>query len=141
MDPATKYRAREYDSLGLKPRWLSPEKAKNAYAYANTFSSRERYGLNKLTVVGIESLKIGSLSVATEWLKSRIKAPASVQIIHSESEVCILRVEAFLANWQNLFAPGRDDVVVLHAEESTVLFYCHEDEFEIGIRRLKRGEN
>jgi hypothetical protein len=135
-----KYHAQAYESLGLKPRWLTPEKAKNAYQYASTFSSRERYGLNEYTVAGIESVKIESLSVATEWLKSRIKAPALVQIIHSESEVCILGVDAFLANWQNLFAPGRDDVIVLHAEEPTVLLYCHEDEFEIGTRRFIRGE-
>jgi hypothetical protein len=131
-----KIRMQEYEALGLDVRWLAPEKAKNAYQYASRFSSPEKYGLNELTIANIERLEIKSYSVATEWLKSRIKAIGTVQVVYGESQVCILGTDAFLKNWQNILTPGRDDAIVLHAEEPTVLFYCHGEEFEVGHRSI-----
>jgi hypothetical protein len=127
-------RAKEYEALGLDVRWLSQEKAKNAYQYASKFSSSKRYGLNEVTVKGIDHLEIESYAVANEWLKSRIPSTGTVQVVYSESQVCILESGAFLANWQSIFTPARDDAIVLHDLEPTVLFYCHEEELEVGQR-------
>jgi len=127
-------RASEYAELGINARWLSSPKAENAYRYALAFSSTERYGLNPSTVANVDRLVIESHAMASEWLKNRVSATGTVQIVYSETEVCVIDASAFLAQWQQIFVPARDDAIILHNLEPTVAFYCHEEELEVGRR-------
>lgn len=40
----------------------------------------------------------------------------------------------FVENWSDIFVPSRDDAMVYSPESSFILFYCHENEFEVGQR-------
>lgn len=94
-----------------------------------------RYGLNEESVSGIDRFIIGDRAAASRWLKKRLVADGTVQIVCSEAEVAIMDTSMFLERWQDIFVPSRDDAVVLHNLSATVLFFCHEDEFEIGQRK------
>jgi len=124
-------RQQEYEALGMQARWLSAE---HAYKYALSFSSTKRYGLNEETVSAIDRIVIESYSVADQWLKNRIDSEDTIQIVYSDTEACVVESEKFLQNWKDLFVPSRDDAVVFHNLERTVLFYCHEEELEVGQR-------
>lgn len=128
------YHKKEYEDLSLVARWLDNEHAKHAYEYALKFSSSEKYGLNSNTVSNIETLIIESYSVADNWLKSRISKKGTVQVVYSEHEVCEVSAQDFLNSWQDIFVPSRDDAIMLHNLDDSVLFYCHEEELEIGHR-------
>jgi hypothetical protein len=127
-------RQKEYEARDMQARWLSAEHAKHAYEYALSFSSKKRYGLNEETVSSIDRLVIESYSVADQWLKSRINSEGTLQIVYSDTEACVVKTGRFLQNWKGLFVPSRDDAVVLNNLERTILFYCHEEELEIGQR-------
>ena len=62
----------EYKALGLAARWLTKDRARNAYAYALQFSSDKRYGLNEQTTDNIEQHVIERRSVAEAWLRARV---------------------------------------------------------------------
>lgn len=128
------YRANEYAELGVAARWLEREKAAHAYAFALKYASSKRYGLNDTTVANAERLEISSYSVADSWLKQRLPRSGTVQVVYGEDEVCVVEAQDFLENWQEIFTPSRDDAIVLHNLEPVVLFYCHEEELEIGRR-------
>ena len=124
----------EYDELNIKSRWLDLDRAKNAYNFALQFSHSQRYGLNETTVLGIEKLIIESPAVAKAWLKSRMPETGTVQIVYDDDEVCVIDTQDFIDRWHDIFIAGRDDAIVLHNLSRTVLFYCHEEELEIGQR-------
>jgi hypothetical protein len=42
----------------------------------------------------------------------------------------------FLEAWQDIFCPSRDDAIVYSEQSPFILFYCHEDEIEVGQRVL-----
>lgn len=128
-------RQSEYSENGLSARWLDPVRAKNAYDYALQFSAKTHYGLNSATVDQLERLEVESYSVADAWLKGRLPADRTVQIVYGDDDVCVLPAIEFLAKWQDIFVPARDDAVVLHNLGSGVLFYCHEEELEYGQRK------
>lgn len=117
-------------------RWLDSMRAQNAYEYALKYSSSKRYGLNEDTVSAIEQCLVEGKAIAIQWLRSRLNSSGTVQVVYSESEVCVLEAESFLQNWPNIFTPGRDDAIILHNLTSEVVFYCHEDELEYGHRRV-----
>ncbi|WJN60813.1 hypothetical protein [Pseudomonas sp. SO81] len=127
--------AKEYSDAGVKARWLEPLKAQHAYDYALKYSHPKRYGLNKESVANIDRLIIESYSVAKAWLAKRIPSTGTVQIVYSESEVAVVEAAEFVERWHEIFLPARDDAVVLHNLSSTVLFYCHEEELEVGQRK------
>jgi hypothetical protein len=127
-------RAAEYRKLGVAARWLEPPKAKHAYEFARQFCSSQRYGLNNKTVQSIEHHEIESYAVADAWLRSRVPSAGTLQVVYSESEVCVVEAADLLGNWQSLCVPARDDAVILHSLQPTVLFYCHEEELEVGQR-------
>ncbi|QBE64448.1 hypothetical protein [Pseudoduganella lutea] len=127
----------EYKALGVKARWLTEEHAKNAYAHALQFSDTNRYGLNEKTTHKIERHIIESRSVADIWLKTRLCAQGTLQIIYGPDHVCVVDAEVFLKHWQDIFVPARDDAIILHNIDKTVFFYCHEEELEVGIRGFR----
>lgn len=130
------YRQSEFESIGLAARWLDAERAKHAYAYALQFNADDRYGLNVVTVEGIERHEIKSDSIADAWLKSRLHSSGTVQIVYSDKDVCVVSATDFLAKWQIIFTPCRDDVIILHNLNREILFYWHEGELEFGRRRI-----
>ncbi|MFZ6647825.1 hypothetical protein ACO0LO_19025 [Undibacterium sp. TJN25] len=128
-------RRQQFYELSIEARWLDIEHAAHAYRYALGFSSNARYGLKTDTVSDIESLIIESYSVANSWIKDRLGGAGTVQIVYGHDDVCVISTQDFLNNWQNIFAPSRDDAIVLHNLNESILFYCHEDELEFGQRR------
>ena len=132
--PHQNFRASEYAAAGVSARWLDEPRARNAYAYGLQFSSSKRYGLSEATVRSVERLVIESYSVADAWMRDRIHAEGTVQVVYGEAEVAVLAAADFLAKWREIFVPGRDDAIVLHNLSSTVLFYSHQDELEVGVR-------
>lgn len=127
--------AKEYSEAAIPARWLEPKKAQNAYEYALKYSHPKRLGLNQETVANIDRLIVESYSVAHGWLNARLPSTGTVQIVYSEADVAVVEASVFLAKWQDIFVPSRDDAVVLHNLSATVLFYCHEEELEIGQRK------
>lgn len=130
----TNYRRREVEAHGFPVRWLDAARAANADAFATRFSSPNHYGLNEATVSAIERLVIASTPVAHAWLRERFPDDGSVQIVFGKEDVCVVETADFLKYCLDLFAPARDDVMVLHNLNTIVLFYCHNDELEIGRR-------
>ena len=128
------YHQKEHKDLGLDARWLDNEHAKHAYDCALRFCSNQKYGLNPNKVSNIEKLIIESYSVADNWLKGKFNNNGTVQIVYSENEVCVVPAQDFVNNWRVIFVPSRDDAIVLHNLDDSVLFYCHEEELEIGHR-------
>ncbi|WP_139332524.1 hypothetical protein [Aquipseudomonas alcaligenes] len=127
-------REQEYQSLGLEVRWLDKAHAENAYKYAVQFTSKEKYDLNENAVKNIEHLNIESYSVAEHWISHRISSAGTVQVVYSDSEVCVINAAIFISKWKDIFCPSRDDAIILHNNSHTVLFYCHEEELEVGER-------
>ena len=105
-------RQSEYLENEISARWLDPERAKNAYSYALRFSAKDRYGLSEATVEGIEHINIESYTVADAWLKDRLPMEGSVQVVYGDDEVCVVPAAEFLAKWQDIFVPARDDKIV-----------------------------
>ena len=128
------YRKSKIKELKLDTRWLEKSKAKNAYDFAMKFSSTKRYGLNEETVSSIEQLIIDSDSIAKQWLSERLDGNGTVQVVYSSEEVFIIPTKQFLDNWQQIFLPARDDALIVHNLNKQVVFYCHEEELEIGER-------
>ncbi len=131
------YRMREFAELGVPVRWLDDEHALNAFTYASTFYSTERFGerlLSVETVGEIERHVVRSATVAYQWLRDRFPSEGTVQVLFGKREVAVLDAKVFLSTWQDLFLPGRDDAIVLHNVENHVGFYWHEDELEVGRR-------
>lgn len=127
-------RATEYEQAGIAACWLTSVKASHAYEYALRYSDPARYGLHKERVSEIECLTISNYSAADAWLKARFPQDGTVQVVYGESEVAVLDTHRFLEQWLNILGPGRDDAIVLHNLSATVMFYCHEDEIEVGQR-------
>jgi len=128
------FRIAEYRELGLAARWLDEEHARHAYEFALHYSHKTRYGLNPATVSDIERHVIESDSVAQAWLDARWPYTGTVQIVYGGDDVCVIDAKDFLAQWKNIFTPSRDDAIALHNLSNAVLFYCHEDELEVGCR-------
>ena len=132
-------RKREYADLGVTARWLDAIKARHAFDHALRYSAETRYGLNEEKVTHIEKLHMTSIPVSVAWVRERMPDTGTVQIVYGRSEVCIVDSKDFLIHWINLFSPCRDDVIVLHNLSNKVLFYCHEDEIEVGCRSDGKG--
>lgn len=129
-------RQTELAHFGEQIEWLSEADAAKVYNYAMKFCSRKHYGLEPLMVQGITHIDVDLTDdFAAEWLTSRVGI-GRLRVIYGEMDVFVTSSSFFIANWQDMFCPSRDDVLILPEEGNWVLFYCHEDEFEHGIRRV-----
>jgi len=128
------YRVTQIELLGFGTRWLTPERSKNAYQFALPYTHSKRYGLNEDTVEDIQRLEISDHAQAKRWLSDRFLVEGTVQIVFGDDEVCVIDADKFIASWDQIFVPSRDDAVVLHNLNNQVLFYCHEEELEFGYR-------
>jgi len=128
-------RAQQYSQAGIPARWLEATEARHAYDHAQQYGHPQRYGLNERSVASIHHLTIASRAMAKAWLADRFPCNGTVQVVYGKAEVAVVETAVFLERWQEMFMPGRDDAIVLHNPSAAVLFYCHEDELEVGERR------
>lgn len=133
------FRQSEYEALGLSPRWLDEARARNAYEYAVKYCDPHKYALNENTTKDVKRHDVSSVSVAKAWVRQHWNAEGTVQIVYSESMVCVLSSRSFVEHWENIFRPCRDDAVILHNLDGGVFFYSHEDELEIATRLSRFG--
>ena len=129
------YRPKEFIEIEIDARWLDLNHACHAYDYACKYIAKDRYGLNTTTVSQISIHKITSDSIAGEWLSANFPKDGTVQIVFGRKEVCVIDTNCLISQWFDIFTPGRDDAVILHNTSKKIMFYCHEQEFEIGIRK------
>ncbi len=129
-----RFHIQEFQDSGFDARWLDRDKAKKTYRYALKFSATDRYGLSRETVADIQAHTIESENVAQEWVKRRVNPSGKVHVVFGPDEVAVVEARLLIDRWHDMFLPGRDDVLVLHAEDDSVLLYCHEEELEYGRR-------
>lgn len=99
------------------------------YDWAMKVCSRTRYGLDETVFPAIERLDVSEPgSEARGWLAARVSD--DLLLVFGRDEVFRVPVALFLDNWQDMFCPSRDDVVIVPASGGWTLFYCHEDVFE-----------
>lgn len=72
--------------------------------------------------------------IATLWLRARVPGIQQVVVAFEEDD-CFLCSSVFLVeNWSDVFVPSRDDAMIYSNDTPLILFYCHENEFELGQR-------
>jgi hypothetical protein len=104
--------------------------ANAAYDRTTRLCSRTRYGLDETTITGIERLDVNERGPeARAWLAERVGV-GDLLVVYGRDDVFRVPAPLFLDNWQDMFGPSRDDVVIVPASGGWALFYCHEDEFE-----------
>jgi hypothetical protein len=124
----------ELARFGDRLTWLDEGETSRAYEFAMRFSSKSRYGLEPDAVRNIERLDVDDPSVdSNTWLIERIGMD-SVTVILSRQEICRMEGSFFAAEWRDMLCPSRDDAIILCEGSAGILFYCHEDEFEFGLR-------
>ena len=100
------------------------------YDRAMGLCSRTRYGLDETAFASIERLNVDApVPDAQQWLSERIGV-GDVLLVFGPDDVFRVPASLFLSNWQDMFCPSRDDVVIVPDGGGWALFYCHEDEFE-----------
>lgn len=132
---ATHWRVQELIHYSADIAWLNAEGARHAYDLAGLHDSKSHLGLDANTVSAIERLAFGNDSAsATNWLRARVPGNQQVVVVFGEDE-CFLCSSAFLVeNWRDIFVPSRDDAMIYSNDTPFILFYCHENEFELGQR-------
>lgn len=124
------WRHSELAAFGPEVVLLTPRDALAAFDRASTCSSRSRYGLNEAAFASIDRLDIEQHAPETrQWLAARV-GTEQLLLVFAKDEVVRVPAPLFLDNWQEMFCPSRDDVVILPVGGGWALFYCHEDEFE-----------
>jgi hypothetical protein len=131
------WRKKELSHFGNEIDWAFEAEAQNIYSEAIKYASKTHYGLNEEEISTIEKISVEEPSQEIqEWLIHRIGDKSrDLTIVFGRDEVCKVRKEFFVENWQDIFYPARDDVLILPEIGDWVLFYCHEDEFEFGRRK------
>ena len=115
--------------------WLTADEASRAYALALLYAAKNRYGLDISTVAGIERIVFGDdILAAKAWLNSHVGVAEQLVVVFDEASCFRCDAKFFLKNWQDLFVPSRDDVVIYSMVSPLTLFFCHENEIEAGQR-------
>lgn len=115
--------------------WLDAVEASRAYELVGLYDSKSHLGLNAQTVGSVERLAFEEdVSTATDWLRSRISGFQELVVVFGGDDCFRCSGNFFVENWSDIFVPSRDDVMVYSPESSFILFYCHENEFEVGQR-------
>ncbi|QEI05673.1 hypothetical protein FXN63_07330 [Pigmentiphaga aceris] len=115
--------------------WLDASEASQAYTLVGLYDSKSHLGLNAQTVDSIERLELDEgISTATDWLRLRISGIQELVVVFGEDDCFRCSGNFFVENWSDIFVPARDDAMAYSPESSIILFYCHENEFELGQR-------
>jgi hypothetical protein len=137
MMNATHWRVQELKHHSADIVWLDAEDARRAYDLMGLHDSKTHLGLNINTVDSIERCAFGNdATVATRWLRARMPENQQVIVVFGDDE-CFVCSSAFLAeNWSDIFVPSRDDAMIYSDDTPFILFYCHENAFEVGQRMV-----
>ena len=115
--------------------WLDAEGARRAYDLVRLHDSKTHLGLDLNTIASIERLAFGNdVEIATRWLRARVPAIQPVVVVFGEDESFICNSVFLVENWSDIFIPSRDDAMVYSNDTPLILFYCHENAFEVGQR-------
>ena len=124
------WRRSELAAFGSEVVPLDNPDAVAAYDRAMGLCSRTRYGLDETAFAAIERLDVEEPGPdAQQWLAERVGA-GNVLLVFGRDDVFRVPASLVLDNWQDMFCPSRDDVMIVPAGGGWALFYCHEDEFE-----------
>ena len=126
------FRRKELAHFGDSIEWLTLSESQKCFDTAIRYSSNTHYGLNVGELQDVERQGDYSEDINT-WLASRCDGELAY-VVYSRDRVFRTNTQFFLANWRDIFCPGRDDAIILSIDRCWVAFYCHEDEFEIGNR-------
>ena len=109
--------------------------ARHAYHLVRLHDSKTHLGLDVNTVGSIERLAFGNdVAIATRWLRARVPGIQQVVVVFGEDD-CFLCSSVFLVeNWSDIVVPSRDDAMVYSNDTPLILFYCHENAYEVGQR-------
>lgn len=132
---ATHWRVQELNHHSADIVWLNAEGAGRAYHLVHLHDSKTYLGLDVNTVASIERLVFGNdVAIATSWLRARVPGIQQVVVVFGEDD-CFLCSSVFLVeNWSDIFVPSRDDAIVYSNDTPLILFYCHENAYEVGQR-------
>ena len=126
------FRREQLSHFGKSIDWLLPSKSQSGFDAATSYSSNSHYGLDKTGLLNVERRVKGSDDFNL-WLANRCDGQFAY-VAYSPDCVFKTTTQFLLANWQDLFCPGRDDAITMSVDRLWVAFYCHEDEVEIGDR-------
>lgn len=135
MRNATHWRAQELKHHSADIVWLDAESARCAYDLVCLYDAKTHLGLNGNTVASVERFeRADDVASATRWLRARVKGVQQFVVVLGTDE-CFLCGSGFLLdNWSNIFIASRDDAMVYSKDTAFILFYCHENQFEVGQR-------
>lgn len=72
--------------------------------------------------------------IATLWLRARMPGSQQVVVVFGKDESFVCSSVFLVENWSDVFVPSRDDAMIYSNDTPLILFYCHENEFELGQR-------
>ncbi len=129
------WRVNELKHYSREISWLDAVERRRAYELVRLYDSKSHLGLNAETVGAVERLEFGDdVSTATDWLRARMSSIHELVVVFGEDDCFRCSRDFFIENWSDIFVPSRDDAMVYSPESSIILFYCHENEFEVGQR-------
>lgn len=115
--------------------WLDAVEACRAYELVGLYDSKSHLGLNSQTVGSLGRLEFEKdVSTATDWLRSRISGIQELVVVFGADDCFRCSGNFFVENWSDIFVPSRDDAMVYSPESAFILFYCHENQLEVGQR-------
>ncbi|QYG08428.1 hypothetical protein [Janthinobacterium sp. PAMC25594] len=132
---ATHWRVQELNHHSADIVWLDAEGAGRAYHLVRLHDSKTHPGLDVNTVDSIERFAFGNDVVsATRWLRARVPGIQQVVVVFGKDESFVCNSVFLVENWSDIFVPSRDDAMICSNDTPLVLFYCHENAFEVGQR-------
>lgn len=132
---ATHWRVQELNHHSADIVWLNAEGAGRAYHLVHLHDSKTHLGLDVNTVASIERLAFGNdVAIATSWLRARVPGIQQVVVVFGEDDCFVCSSVFLVENWSDIFVPSRDDAIVYSNDTPLILFYCHENAYEVGQR-------
>ena len=132
---ATHWRVQELNHHSADIVWLNAEGAGRAYHLVHLHDSKTYLGLDVNTVASIERLAFGNdVAIATSWLRARVPGIQQVVVVFGEDDCFVCSSVYLVENWSDIFVPSRDDAIVYSNDTPLILFYCHENAYEVGQR-------
>ena len=132
---ATHWRVQELNHHSADIVWLNAGGAGRAYHLVHLHDSKTYLGLDVNTVASIERLVFGNdVAIATSWLRARVPGIQQVVVVFGEDDCFVCSSVYLVENWSDIFVPSRDDAIVYSNDTPLILFYCHENAYEVGQR-------
>ncbi|MBE3024410.1 hypothetical protein GQ37_013825 [Janthinobacterium sp. BJB1] len=131
----THWRAQELKHHSAQIVWLDAVAARRAYDLLGLYDSKTHSGLNGNSVGSVERFECAEdAATATQWLRARVPGAQQLVVVFGEDECFSCSSVFFIENWPDIFVPLRDDAMVYSNDTPLILFYCHENIFELGQR-------